>query len=474
MRRAAVLASAAVAALGCAVPWLAPKPVWEQPPPPAKDAPVVEPGALHRTTLANGLHVLVLEDHRLPRVGLGVSVRRGAGAESPERAGLAAFTAELMKRGAGDRDALALARAVDEIGGSLAVETGWDSTNVAVSGLSGDLDRLLDVLADVVRRPRFEAREALAARAEQLAGLEQAKDDPGTLVGWHAQRAVYGSHRYALPQEGTRETVARLDAAAARAFYRGIFTPSNAIFYAFGDVDAEALLERVRAAFGDWSGDPPLAPATPPPDPAPPARFVQVVDQPDLEQARIVLMHEGIARDDDRRIAVDLMNDVLGGGGFSSRLMASVRGEEGLTYGVASAFAMRRQRGPFVVSTFTRVSETGRAVDLLLAGLEGMRSDPPTAEELADAKSLSTGSFGLSLETSGAVMAGLVGLDVYGLPEDSLDTYRARVRAVTREQVAALARELLHPDRIAIVVLGPAAALAPQLEHLGPVAVVKP
>lgn len=483
MRRSArvVVAGALAAALaaavwGCALPLpgFAPLPAWEEPPPPAATGPVVQPGALHRATFANGLHVIVLEDHRLPRAGFGVTVRRGAGIESPERAGLAAFTAELMKRGAGDRDALALARAIDRIGGALAVESGWDSTTVAVSGLSRDLDRLLEVLADVVRRPRFEPKEALAARSEQIAGLEQAQDEPGTLVGWHAQRAIYASHRYALPLEGTPESVAHLDAAAARTFHHAIFTASNAIFYAFGDVDAQDVLARAREAFGDWEAGEPPPPTPSPSRPAPPERKVVIVDKPDLGQARIVLLHGGIDRTDDRRLAADLMNNVLGGGGFSSRLMNSVRAEEGLTYSVYSAFSLRRQPGPWFVSTFTRVSEVRRTVDLLLAGIEGIRARPPTAQELANAKSFDIGAFGLGLETSGAVATALVSLDVYGLPEDSLDTYRARIEAVTRDDTADAARELLHPDRIAVVVLGPAADLAPQLEGLGPVEVVQP
>ena len=145
------------------------KPAWEQPPPPARDAPVVPEGSLHRAELDNGLEMLVLEDHRLPRVVLGVTVRRGEGIVPLDQAGLAPFTAELMKRGAGDRDALALANAVDEIGGSLAVGSSWDAMTVKVSGLSEDLERLVEVLADVTLRPRFDAREVEKARGEVLA-----------------------------------------------------------------------------------------------------------------------------------------------------------------------------------------------------------------------------------------------------------------------------------------------------------------
>jgi zinc protease len=483
MRRLRVLAAALLLAApaGCAglrLPAFGePVPAWEEPPPPIREAPVVQPGALHRATLANGLEVLVLEDHTLPRVSMGVTVRRGAGAVPTEQAGLAAFTAELMERGAGDMDALALARAVDRLGASLGVSAGWDSMNVSVSGLSRDRDRLLEVLSDVVLRPRLETAEGRKARAEQLAGLEQAKDDPATLVGWRAMRVLYPAHRYGLPVEGTPETVARLDASAARSLHERFFVPAAAILFAVGDVDAGAFEERARELFGEaaWPHGEVAAPGPPPPARTPSQRRVVVIDRPDLVQARIIVAHEGMGRTDERRIAADLMNDILGGSGFSSRLMKRIRSQEGLTYGVGSGFALRRHPGPFRVSTFTRVPEAGRSVELVLAQLEAIRgSDPPSPDELAKAKTYNVGRFGLSLESSRAVLGSLVDLDLYGLPEDSLDTYRSRVRAVDVEETAAVARALLHPDRAAIVVLGPAEELTPQLERFGPVEVVAP
>jgi zinc protease len=168
------------------------------------------------------------------------------------------------------------------------------------------------------------------------------------------------------------------------------------------------------------------------------------------------------------------MNTALGGNAFLSRLLTRVRAEEGLTYSVGSGFALRRRPGPFLVSTFTRVPEVRRVIDLVLAELERMRSDPPGEDEFRRVQTLEAGRFALSLETSAAVAASLVELDVAGLPADSLDTYRSRVHALRPGDVAAAARRLLHPERAAIVVVGPAAELAPQLEGLGPIEIVRP
>ena len=463
---------------GCAS-WSQRTPAWEQPPPPLKEGPVVPADALTRTRLANGLVVLILEDHRLPMVNLALTVRSGAGSVDPSQAGLAELTAELMNRGAGDRDALALAEAVDARGASLSVSAGWDSISAQVSGLSRDMDFLLGVLADVVLVPRFDPGEVEKARSEQLAGLEAANDNPGELVRREAMAALYSGHRYGVSLSGLPESVKVLDAKNIRALHAGFFVPANAILSVSGDVDPKRVLAQLSGNFKDWdsAAQGPFAGATtpPPPTPTPARRRIVIADKPDLNQARIILGHEGIARDDPRRLTASVLNATFGGSGFSSRLMKKLRSEAGLTYGVRSGFAMRAQPGPFTISTFTRVAETRRAVDMLLEELAALQTtQPQSADELAKAKSYMVGQFGLGLETSQAVLSSLVNLEVYGLPADSLDTYRTRISAITAKQTRQVADELLHPSRAAIVLLGPAEVLAPEFEDLGSVEIVTP
>jgi zinc protease len=324
-------------------------------------------------------------------------------------------------------------------------------------------------------RPRFDVGEFDKAVSEQQAALVAAHDDPATLVGWHAARALYEGHRYGLPINGNPESLARIDVDAARAYWVSRFVPRNTIFWAVGDLSASELIEEVEQRFGTMPDAPIPAGTPPPPARTPEERRIIVVDKPDLGQARIVVAHDGISRTEPTRISIDLMNDVLGGSGFSSRLMQSVRSDAGLTYGVGSGFSLRRQPGPFSIVTFTRVAEVRTVVDLVLMEMNAIRSDRPVDEaELRKFISYNVGRFGLSLETPRAVLGGLIDLDVFGLPEDSLDTYRARVRAVSLADVADAARTRLDPDRAAIVVLGPAADIVPQLEALGPVEVREP
>ena len=452
-----------------------PAPAWEAPPPPPAEGPIVEAGTLTRSEFANGLTLLILEDDRLPRVSLGIELRRGAGSVPVEKAGVAAITSEVMQRGAGDRDALELAAVVEDAGASLSVSAGWDTTGISLSGLSEDRELLLSILSDVSLRPRFDADEFERAVSEHQAGLVGAQDDPATLVRWHALRAFYEGHRYGLPRSGTAETIANLSVEDVRAYWTDRFVPRNTIFWAVGDVDADAIKAEVETLFGGLRDA--AIPANTPPTPTrtPTARRIIVVDKPDLGQARIILGHEGIARTESKRIPIDLMNDALGGSGFSSRLMKRVRSDEGLTYGVGSGYSLRSVAGPFSVSTFTRKEKVRVVVDLLLEEMTAIQSDRPIGdEELAKFISYNVGRFGLSLETSASVLSSLVDLDVHGLPTDSLDTYRSRLRAVTLEDVRSVAQSHLHPDRAAIILLGPAADLVPQMESLGEVEIWQP
>lgn len=465
----AALAALSLVFVGCPM-----RPAWEGSPPAMREGPILQPGALSRSALGNGLRIIVLEDHRLPYSVLRLDLRRGEASVEASSAGLASFTAELMKRGAGERDAIEFSEAVDEIGAAFGTGAGWDSMSVQISGLSRDLERQLEILADVALRPRLEEAEAERLRKKTLAALVRSRDDPQTQQVWQTARTLYGEHRFGLPRSGTPETVVTFDAAAARALQRRFFVPNNAVLSASGDVDTEAFLERIRDLFGDWQRAEVLEPGAPPPSPTPSERRIVIVDRPDLVQARIAIAHEGISRTDPDRIAAALLNGVVGGGGFSSRLMTVVRSEAGLTYSIGSGFSMRREPGPFGVSTFTRVAEARRLIDIVLNELARARSEPPSEEELSRNQTNSIGGFSLGLETSAAVMASLVDLDLYGLPEDSLDTFRRRVREVTVEDTAQLAQELLHPERAAIVVVGPAQVLREQLEGLGPIEVVAP
>lgn len=470
----ALLLGVTLIGVGC----VSQKPVWEETLKLARElpsvVPVVEQGRLHRATLANGMTLIVLEDSRLPRVSLGVAVRRGAGDEPRERAGLASLTAALMEREAGTRNALALAQAVDERGATLHVQAEWDAMEAGIAGLTRDLDFFFEILGDVVQRPVFSTEELRRIRANKIAELARSKDDPETLAEWAMKDALYPAHRYGLPVEGSPSTLAKISQAEVRDFYAQVFVPSNAIFYAVGDLKFDDVLARVNASFGAWQAGTLLAVGATPPGLEAMQRKIVIVDRPGVAQSQVFLGHAGIARTSDDRLPVELMSRVFGGGGFSSRLMTKIRSDAGLTYGVYAGFAMRRPSGQFYLLTSTRVSETRRVIDMSLEEMARMQTQPIDATELSRVQSFAEGRFALGLETSDAVMDSLVNFAVYGLPEDSLDTYRSRVRQVTTRDTERVAKQYLAPARASIVVVGPAQELRAQLETLGPVTVVAP
>lgn len=467
-------AGAGLLSLACAIGG-SERPAWEQPPPPVHTGAVVRPGTLTRHTLAWGLEVLILEDHRLPRVSMGVRLRRGGATEDLSEAGLSVYTAELMERGAGDRDALVFAETIDAIGARLSVSAGWDSFGISIAGLSRDVDLLFELLRDVVLAPRFDEVEAEKARSAQLAVLARAPDDPGTLLARALAATLYPGHRYGIPLIGNVSTVRDFDSEAARRFHAKHVLSNNAILFITGDIDPVVWVRKVGEVFGDWRPGPVVNPVAPPPREAPVERQIVIVDRPDLVQAQISIAHEGLDRLDERRIAASLMNAVLGGSGFSSRLMQRIRSDAGLVYGVGSGFSLRRRPGPFRIGTATRVSAVRRTLDLVLEEMAAIREQrSPSHEERIRAASYRVGQFALSLENSEQVIGSLVNLAIYGLPDDSLDTFRTRVAAVTTPELGEMARELLHPERVVIAVVGPAAELAPALESLGRVRILAP
>jgi zinc protease len=450
-------------------------PAWEASPPPIAEGPVVPSDRVHRLRLESGLELFLLEDHSIPRLEIGWLARRGIGSESRREAGISVLLTEVMERGAGKRGALALADAVESLGADLTVGASWDSVTVELTGLSEDRAALFAILRDVVRAPRLEAGEVKRAREQQLAALDSAKDDPRALVSRQLAQVLYPEHRYGIDPSGSPSSVTALRRGHLKEWHQRLFDPAHSIAYAVGDIDLEVFRQSAEELFLDFpAATLPLPETPPPPAVTPTERKIVVIDRPDLAQAQIALGQNGMSRTDPDRVAVSMMNSVLGGGGFLSRLMSRIRAKEGLTYGIYSGFSTRSQPGPFTIRTFTKAEQTAQILTSVLEEVEAIRSTrPPSEQELEAAKRLSAGRFALGLETSSAIASSLLDLEVHALPPDSLDTFRTRVREVELAAAGAQAARL-EPGRMAIVIAGPAELITPQLERFGTPRVVHP
>ncbi|MBN1448197.1 MAG: insulinase family protein [Bacteroidetes bacterium] len=417
-------------------------------------------------TLANGIKVIVYEDHSLPIAAVNV-VTRGGSYFDGAQPGLASMSAELLTKGTATRSATDVVEEIEFLGGSIGSGAGWDSMSVGISILARHLENAMDVLADTVRQPSFPAEEVERVREQRLTDILQSKSSPSSLAYERFNAAVYGSHPYGLPQDGTTASVTALQPEQLHTFHERRFVAGNMFITAVGDVTPDAMVEMATRLFGDMDG----SAIAPPEETAvglPATRLVQVVDRPSAVQSSILIGHTGIARDHDEFIAVYLLNMLLGGY-FGSRLNLNLREDKGYTYGAHAHFDARKQPGPFAAGAEVRNEVTDRAIEEILYEMERIRETPVDPEELEKVKNYVTGSFPLQIETAAQVAQRIVTIEIYGLGKEYYNTFNSRILALTADDIQRTARKWLQPSRAAIVAAGRGNLLRNTLERFGPV-----
>ncbi len=430
---------------------------------------------IERFTLSNGLPVLSASTPGLPVATLSLLVDAGGLHEDPAKAGLASLTSRLLESGAGERGAAEIADSLERLGVQFGVGSSWDAAHLDVTGLTARLSGAAAILAELVRSPTFPEDEVDRLRQEQLASILQRRADPRALANEMAARFIFSEDTpFSRPLGGAPATVEALSRADVDRFHRVHFTPASASLVLAGDLSREQARGLAEEHFGDWPGPVPTLAAA---EVEPRERGVQlvVVNRPESVQSELRVGHLGVARGTTDYFPLKVMNTILGGA-FSSRLNLSLRERHGFTYGVSSSFVMRRLRGPFVVSTAVQTEVTAQALAEILREVRGIRETPVEERELDDARHLLAGIFPLRLQTTDGVAARLAELAMYALPLDYFDSYRERILAVSRDEVARVACEHLRPDELAIVVVGDAEKVRGPLEELAiaPVRVVSP
>jgi len=410
--------------------------------------------AVQRWTMGNGLVVLLVERHALPAIHAQLLVKTGSVADPVGKAGLAALTASLLDKGTPTRSATEIAEAIDFIGGSLSAHADTDSSVVALTALKKDWPVALGVMADLLLHPSFPAAEVERTRRETLAGILAAKEDPEAVAEKVFAPLVFGPHPYKYPVEGLETTVPTLTREEVVAFHRTYYRPNNAILAVVGDLSASEARRELKRALGAWEKKPIPAVTIPPAQPLT-ERVVRVTDK-DLTQATVVLGHLGISRRDPDFYPVTVMNYILGGGGFASRMMTEVRDNRGLVYGISSGFDARLFPGAFTVSFQTKTASAADALQSVLTELAGIRDKGVTDAELEAAKAYLVGSFPLRFDTNAKLVTLLTFVEFYGLGLDYFTTYPKAIMAVTREDVQRAAVAHINPDRYALVVVGKA------------------
>lgn len=415
--------------------------------------PVVE-----RTTLGNGIRLVLSQQRSVPIVAINCIVDGGARVDPAGKAGLANLTGSLLSEGTKGRTSEEISRLIDSLGGSFDTGTSNDWVLASAAVLSRDFATGVDLIARSLREPTFPPEEVERRKKEILGELEADEDEPGVVAQRAFRKALFGDAAYGKPVDGTPESVGALTRDDVLAYHRDEIQPARTICAIVGDVPTTEMKATVERRLGDWqgSGKPIDARAAT----APPARSV-VVDRP-VTQASVVLGQIGVARSNPDYFPILLMNWVLGGGGFNSRLMQTIRTKSGLAYSVASAFESSKLPGAFQVALQTKVESAAQAIEMVRAEVRKLHDQGATEAELDAAKDYLTGNFPLRLDSTGKLAGFLGQIEYFGLGDDYIERYAERVRAVSLDDVKRAAGKYLQPDALVQVVVGPAAKLAEQ------------
>ncbi len=428
---------------------------------------------IEQVTLPNGLTLLGLFYSRVPWVSMSFMNKRGGECDPPGKAGVADWTAEFLTLGTIRRSQRQLAEDIESLGANLQARGEWDATMVHLDGLSEDFAALIATLGEIVQTPRLAEDEFSMLKERRRAELAQIMDEPREVASRRFQRLFFQGAPYGHALRGEMESLASLDLGDIQAFYHKEFSPRAATLVVVGMLPFSQILEEAQKVWTGWTASGPASPpyTEAPRQSCPPG--IYLLDRPELTQSEIRMGFLGLPRSHPDFFTLRLVNYVLGGGGFSSRLMTRIRSELGLTYGIRSQFSFRRAPGLFQVSTFTPAVHTAKVVEEIKAVIQNIRDNGVTAQELQEAQSYYTGHFPLSLETPRALCRQVLTIDLHDLGLDYLKLYCDRILGVTQEAAREAAHHHLKPENLVTLVVGPASQCRESLEKLGPVEILE-
>jgi zinc protease len=405
-----------------------------------------------RSVTPNGITVLFLEQHYLPTVEIHAVVKVGSAQDPPDKAGLANLVASLLDEGTTTRTSKQIAEQIDFVGGALAARASEDFTTASARVLKKDADLGMSLLADILMHPAFHKHEFDRVRAQIVGEIASDEDDPGHVALKAFNQLVFHGHPYRWPANGSEESLGKISLADVQQFHAREYLPNQTILAIVGDLTQEQAAALVQNHFGSWKkGTPvPFSPKKPAPIDR---KMVQLIER-DLTQSTIILGHTGISRTNPDYYPITVMNYILGAGGFSSRLMDSIRDKQGLAYGVMSHFDTRLMPGAFMVNLQTRTEATNQAITGVLQELKGIRESPVSDQELQDAESFIIGSFPLRIDTSAKLAQVLAQVEFYNLGLDYFTQYPKAIEKVTKDDVLRVAKQYLDPQHYALVVVG--------------------
>lgn len=435
-----------------------------RPIPPVGELRAFAPPAFERHRLRNGLDVVLVHKTGLPVVDVQLVLRGGARIDSPELAGRASLTAELLDEGTLHHSALEISDRIEFLGADFDLRVGWDASFLTLHGLVPRLGPMLDLLTEVMLEPAFPAEEFQRKHEERLHSLLQERAEPRLVAVKAVSRAVFGEqHMYGWPLAGTTTTMRRVDRPSVTDYYARGFAPDQAHLVLVGQINADQVLRELDQRLGGWA----VESAAPPPLAELPIgqRTIYLIDKPGAAQSEVRIGHVGPPRQARDYFPLLVLNTVLGGS-FKSRLNMILREEKGFTYGASSAFSFRRAGGLFSGGAAVFTDNTAETVSILAHEIARASQDGVSGEELERARRYLALGFVRTLETTSDLAAHLAELVLFDLEETYLQTYAQRIARVTRDQVAQAAQIHLKPAELAIVVVGDRARVLDPLQRL--------
>lgn len=404
---------------------------------------------LQRMNLSNGATLLISEEHQLPMVTMAVAFDAGSRRDPKGKAGLASLTARGLTLGTHDLTAAQFNQKVDFMGSSVSVSASEDYAEAGFTSLKRYAGDTLALLASVLRHPALRDDDILRKRAEVVAAIKAAEQEPGYVASVSFRKLLFGNEPYGHPPQGTADSVAKLTPGDVRSFYKGFYRMSGAVIAVVGDVDVNQIKAQLEKELAGPTGTVTAQPVPPPPTVAP-GVHVTLIDR-NLAQANLILGSPGIARSNPDYYRFQVMNYILGSGGFASRLMKVVRSKAGLAYSIASELQADKFVGSFRIVLQTKNKSSNEALKLVMQQLHKMRNQPVTDEELGAAKKFLIGSFPLKLDRQSAIANYMLAIELYDLGLDYTDQYPKFISSVTKKDLEQVARKYLHPDAMIVV-----------------------
>ena len=406
---------------------------------------------IQEVTSPGGIKAWLVESHVNPLIAIRFAFFGGASQDAPEKDGQAYFVTSMMDEGAGDLDATAFQERVQSLAMRMDFDASRDVMLGSIQTLSKNKDEVFDLARLAMAEPRFEESALARVKAQILAGLKYDENDPSTVasLAWH--RLAFKDHPYGRPVKGTEKSVAAMMTDDLHDYVRGVFARDKLVVSVVGDITPEELGPALDTLFGDLPQKSDLREIVEAKPPLGPAREVIKMDVP---QSVAQFGFRGIPRGDDDFIPAYILNYIIGGGGFSSRLMEEVREKRGLAYSVHSNLYPYRHGAVFVGNVATKNEAVGQSLQVIKSELEAISEEGLTEDQLNAAKAYLTGAYALRFESSSGIASQLLWIQIEDLGIDYIAKRNALIEAVTLEDVKRIAKRLLAPDQLITTIVG--------------------